>query len=60
MPMLYVLHSHGGVDLGPKRAFGRPAKYCGIKLRTRYLDDKLRGTHGKDSRVDGTSAYRSP
>jgi hypothetical protein len=58
--MLYVLHSRCGFDFGPTRAWGWPARYCGIRPRTRHWDDKLRGNHGKDSRTDGTSTYRSP
>ncbi len=58
--MLYVLHSPYGFNFGPTRALGWPARYCGIRPRTRYWDDKLRGNHGKDSRTDGASTYRSP
>ena len=58
--MLYVLHSPYGFNCGPGRALGWPARYCGIGPRTRHWDDKLRGNHGKDSRTDGASTYRSP
>ena len=58
--MLYVLHSRCCFDFGPTRALGWLAGYCGIRPRARNLDDKLRGNHGKDSRTDGASTYRSP
>lgn len=58
--MLYVLRSHCGFDVGPIRALGWPASYCGIRPRTRHGDDKLRGNHGKDSRSYGASTDRSP
>ena len=58
--MVYVFHSHGGFDFGPTRAWGWPARYCGIRPRTRHRDDKLRGYHGKDTSTFGTSICRSP
>jgi len=58
--MLYVSHSPNGFDFGPTRALGWPGRYCGIRPRTRKVDDKLGGNYGKDSRSYGTSTYRSP
>ena len=57
--MLHALHSDYGVDFGPTRAFGRPARYCGIRPRTRGLDNELRGNHGKDNRTGNASVCRS-
>ena len=58
--MLYVLHSHCRFDFGPMKACERPARDCGMRPRTGDVDDTLRGNHGKDSRTDGASTYRSP
>jgi hypothetical protein len=58
--MLYVLRSHCCFDFGPTRAVGWPAGYGGMRPRTRYMDDKPRGNHGKDSRTYGASTCKSP
>ena len=44
--MLYVSHSLCCFDLGPARALGWLARYCGIRPRTQHLYDMLRGHHG--------------
>lgn len=58
--MGYVLRLHCCFDFGPTRVLAWSAGYCGIGPRTMYLDDKLRGNHGKDSRTYGASTCKSP
>ena len=58
--MVYALPISGRVDVGLMRTFGRPVKYCEIGLRTKHLDNKLRGHHDTENHIDGASTCRSP